>query len=551
MSPRPARPLPPRAATRLLAAVLATGTLAGGAAARDGDPEAALALAAEGRCAAAEPRLEVLAAGAGAADARVHLALGLCRLRTGRFAEAAAALERARALGAEGGEAELHLAAARYHLGDREGARTALDRVPAPARERAEWWLYEGLLALDAAAHRRAFDALERARRLEPAVVEPVASFYAGAAAVAAERRDAAREAFVRVLRDWPATEFAAEARRALARLDPPRRRFASLRAGVEFDDNVVLRGDGVALPAEIGDESDVRAVWSLELGRELRRTPDGAVGLALRYAGSAHHELDAFDVHYPSVAAWLDRELAPATVLRLGIEAGYAWVDADPFLADQRLELALHRRAGLLEGTRVFAELYREDVFFEVDDVPDGPGVPGAPCPAGAAVCGPRGLDEAHARDRDGVGLRAGLGRELPIPGLAGGVLHAAYRFHAFRADGREYTFDAHELLAGARLPLPASWTLALDVFLAWRPYRHPSTFPDPDALVAGRAYALDDEDRRERELRSSVAVERALGEAVRVGAAWRYTRNRSTAEVFDYERHVVGAYLTVGFGG
>lgn len=531
-------------------ALLALGALAGAAGARAEEAEAALDLAAEGRCAAAEPRLAALAEGAGADDARVHLALGLCRLRAGRFAAAATSLERARALAPEATEPVLQLAAARYHLGDLEGARAALARVAPAARGRAEWWLYEGLLALDAAEHARAFDALERARRLDPAVVEPVASYYAGAAAAAAAHRAAAREAFARVLRDWPGSAFADEARRALARLDPAPRRFASLRAGVEYDNNVVLRGDGVALPEEIGDARDLRAVWSLELGGELDRAPGRALGLALRYAGSAHRDLDAFDVHYPSLAAWLDREVAPATLLRAEVEAGYAWVDAEPFLADQRLRLALHRRAGALAGASLFAELYREDVLFEVEDVPDGPGVPGAPCPGAAVLCGPAGLDEARARDRDGVGLRVGLARQVPLPGVPGGALHAAYRFHAFRARGREYTFDAHELLAGARVPLPAAWTLALDVFFAWRPYRHPTTFPDPDALVAGRAYALEAHDRRERELRTSVGLERPLGNAVRVGAAWRYTRNRSTAPVFDYARHVLGAYLTVGFG-
>lgn len=514
--------------------------------------EGALALAAEGRCPAALPRLEALADGAAEGDARVHRALGLCRLHLGRPAEAVRALERALALDPTDAEAALQLGAARYHLGDREGARAALERVGAPGRERAEWWLYRGLLALDAGESASALGALERARGLEPAAVEPVASFYAGSAAARAGRSEAAREAFARVLRDWPGTAFADEARRALTSLDPPPRRFVWLRAGAEYDDNVVLRGDGVALPAEIGDEADVRGVWDLEAGGDLWREPDAALGLAARYAGSAHADLDAFDVHYPGLRLWLDRGLTPETLLRAELGAGYAWVDAEPFLADQRARLALWRRGGALAGAHVFAEAYREDVFFEVDDVPDGPGMAGAPCvPAGALVCGPAGLDESEARDRDGFGFRVGIGRELPLPGVPGGGLYATYRFHAFRAEGREYTFDAHELLLGAQVPLPAAWTLELDLFLAYRPYRHPTTFPDPDALVAGRAYGLEGGDRRERELRTRLAVERPLGEVLRVGADWRYTHNDSTAEVFDYDRHVVGAYVTVGFGG
>lgn len=529
-------------------ALLATGVLGADA---SGDPAAeALTLAAEGRCAAAVPRLEALAAGPAAEDPRVHRALGLCRLRANRFAEAAAALERSLALDPRSDESALQLAAARYHLEDREGARAALERVGPEGRERAEWWLYRGLLALEASRPSPALEALDRARRLDADAVDPVASFYAGAAASSLGRAATAREAFERVRTVWPGTPWAEEARRALEGLERERLRFASLEAGFEYDDNAVLRGEGVALPEEIGQESDVRGVWRLEVGGELLRTEATALGAAFRYGGTAHRELDAFDTHYPSALLWLDRELGADLLLRAQLSAGYAWVDGEPFLADQRARLGLHR-AGGLGVTTLFAEVYREEVFYGLDDVPDGPGTPGAPCPGGALVCGPLGLDEAEARDRDGTGYALGLEQRAALPGLEGGSLFGGYRFHAFRADGLEYTYDAHELRAGATVPLPAAFVAELDVAFAWRPYRHPTTFPDPESLVAGRAYALEGSDRRERELRTSLAVERPLTDVLRVGAAWRYTRNHSNADVFDYARHVVGAYVTVEFGG
>ena len=91
--------------------------------------------------------------------------------------------------------------------------------------------------------------------------------------------------------------------------------------------------------------------------------------------------------------------------------------------------------------------------------------------------------------------------------------------------------------------LELGAQWT--------WRPYRNATTFPEPDGLVAGLQYGLKSTDRRERELRTDVALIRPLGDLLTLETRWTYERNRSTAAVFDTSRHVLGAYLTASFGG
>jgi len=72
----------------------------------------------------------------------------------------------------------------------------------------------------------------------------------------------------------------------------------------------------------------------------------------------------------------------------------------------------------------------------------------------------------------------------------------------------------------------------------------------PDRRLSWAARQYALRSTSRREEELRTNVVLERRLTDLVLLSARWSYTNNRSTADVFDYDRHVIGAYLTVGFG-
>ena len=76
-------------------------------------------------------------------------------------------------------------------------------------------------------------------------------------------------------------------------------------------------------------------------------------------------------------------------------------------------------------------------------------------------------------------------------------------------------------------------------------------STFPDPSDLVANQQYFLDISPRNEHETGVRVRLERAIGEHVVVSTRWSRTRNRSTADVFDYTRDLFGVSVRVGLGG
>src|SRR4029450_8517706 len=97
--------------------------------------------------------------------------------------------------------------------------------------------------------------ALERARGEGGDALEPMASYYAGGAWARASERGRARAALARVVAPFPATDWARQAQAALAGLEARRPYWASLRAGYEYDDNVVLLGNGVALPREISSQ--------------------------------------------------------------------------------------------------------------------------------------------------------------------------------------------------------------------------------------------------------------------------------------------------------
>ena len=44
--------------------------------------------------------------------------------------------------------------------------------------------------------------------------------------------------------------------------------------------------------------------------------------------------------------------------------------------------------------------------------------------------------------------------------------------------------------------------------------------------------------------------SLTRSLTERLSVSGSWRFIENRSNAEVFDYEQHVLGIHFTVGLG-
>ena len=511
-------------------------------------------LAREGRCAAAIP---LLASGPSPdlADGDRLRLLGRCQLRLGSYVEAAENLEGARAHRPEDGGLALDLGIAHYGKGDLAQARGTLAEADRLGTPRAELPLYRGLLALDDAEAAGAARLFARARAIAGDAVEPVASYYEGLAHSKRGLEAEARTALERVIRDWPGTEWARAAESALGRLAAGRlHRWGSVRLGAEYDDNAVLRGRGVVLPDEISDESDERLVWLASVGGEWVRTETWLASAGFTYQGSAHDTLDEFDIHYPSLTLWIDRPLDSRWTARVLVSTGYAWVDDEPFLVTQRAEGALFYTGEGGAHSRFHLTVYRDDFKFESADVPDAR--PSGSCEELLSPCSPFGLDESSARNRDGNGWLAGLEHILPLSDL-GLELTAGASWHRFSARGSEYSFAGPEVRAGARLKLPWEWDLEAAAAHLYRSFRHPTTFPEPDGfptathpLQNGVQYSLRGTPRTENETRVEVTLGRTFESMTRFQLRWSYQRNRSSAAVFDFDRHQIGAYVTVGFG-
>lgn len=532
------------------------------------DPvEEALAAAREeieqGRCEQAEARL---AAVEGLAN-RARLLGGQCLIRTGRYPEALASLDQARGArdltAAQVGDVELFRGVALYHLERYAEASAALEAAEGLTAEPAQLALYRGLITLRGGDDERAAPDLEAAALLSPALTEPVASYYAGLAWQGAGRKDAARTAFERVIAlDGEDGAWGRQARELLGAADPHPFALRAM-AGLEYDDNVILRGGATQFtapdsPSATDDgEKDGRAIWSVDGSFQLFEAGDFGAGLTAGYSGNAHFDLADFDTQYPRIGAYALNRLGPETTAQLRYEFGAAWVDEDSFLRTQLAEAGLSHAWPKAGTTVLVADLLWNDLRFptrNVDDVQAGGG-PGDPCAVlDGTGCGPEGLDEGHERDRDGYGLGAAVEHRytLPILGAASPFLEVVrfgggYRFRYYDSQGSEWKHMSHVFTAGLELDLPGGFSLANRFGYEFRDFSNPSTFPDREPEDV--QYRLSSQDRQEHEVSFSAELAKSLTEDLSISTRWSYLDNESNRRVYDYTRHIVGAYVNVRF--
>jgi len=381
------------------------------------------------------------------------------------------------------------------------------------------------------------------------------------------KERAEAEAAFDHVMREFPNTSWAAEALLAREKMQEESEAsfWASAEIGFEHDDNVLLRGRGVGLPTEISGQSDQRGFWYVDVGTSTELAIGWNAGVILRYGGSEHHDLDDFDTHAPGGTLWLDRALGDdGDSLRLQYDLDAAIIDNDPFLLSHLVTASFFHAWDDWGHTIVAASATRNDYDYDRFAVPDGINaatacdgsplpVPPAPPPTGPP-CSPPGVEEKRETNRTGFGAGASIVQHLPVPFdivvAKNGWLEGGYAYQRYWANGEEYDLQRHQVSLEAGLELPLSVMLRVGGRYARVLYDSPTIFPDPERVLAGRQYPLGNRKRRETETGVWVILERQLIESMVLSASYRRTRNRSNAEVFDYDRNVFGLSLKVSFG-
>ena len=95
-------------------------------------------------------------------------------------------------------------------------------------------------------------------------------------------------------------------------------------------------------------------------------------------------------------------------------------------------------------------------------------------------------------------------------------------------------------------RRELPWRFVLDLGVAYEYRPYRNPSTFPDPPG---SQPPEYSSSPRKEHTWRVDAVLERPVHKFVTASLRYSYLNNDSNVAVFNYDRNLVGLYLTAAF--
>jgi hypothetical protein len=339
-----------------------------------------------------------------------------------------------------------------------------------------------------------------------------------------------------------------AETALASAGLEP--RRWVSARAGIEYDSNVVLLGQGVPQPRTISGQSDGRGVWFLEGGAELFRAGDWSGGILADYAGNAHFDLHEFDTQYPSGGVWVDRNLGRDSLLRANYNVGYAWVDYSSFLFDQSAALSFFHNWGAAGNTSLSVGWDGNDFLFVIFQPPTATG---GSC-SGFETCAPEGFDAESARNRDGNGLHVGLAhrydgllRQNDI--IRGISIHGDFDYYRYWAKGTDWDFQDFAVQLGFLAHLP--WELGLEIagFYTYRPFDNVSSYPEDLPPATGTPYTLGPDTRTDHIGQVLVELERPIFDWLTVSARYWYTRNASNIVYFDFDRNVVGGYFTLAY--
>lgn len=333
---------------------------------------------------------------------------------------------------------------------------------------------------------------------------------------------------------------------------DESRRVWAIASAGPEWDDQPVLLSNGVGPPEEIAGDEQAAGVWFLDVGAELVRESGFAGGLAASYWGAAYSEI-SFDTHFPTLSPWIDWNIGETAALRLAYNFGHAVVDLDSFATTHFVGPRYYKSWGGAGTTEIRADYYSYTFHVPLPDAPaeDQPSdglCSSPPRSPSRAPCAPIHDAEGSRRDRSGWGFIISGEHRVEFAWNASEI-RGGYTYQHFIPGGPEFHNQSHEVWLGATTALPLGFVFDSNVTFLYQGYRSPVFYPDPEDLAPNEAWKSPGYRRHERIWRVYAAIGRRLARHASASMEYGFTSHDSNVNVFDYDRHRVGGYLTVHF--
>lgn len=430
--------------------------------------------------------------------------LGLIAQAEGNPEEASRLYRRALDHAPEDTDLRFDLGTSLLELGRAEEARQSFDEVLAREPNRARARLLAGIAEYRLGNYAAAIEQLDAAATLDPELVRD-ASYYTGLAQAFLGDLPAAAGTFDRLADQSPTHPLGRSAgnlRSRLAPLLPARRWTLGATTGMEWDSNPLAVGE------VFSKDSDFAGI--LRLQGSYRLIDDERFELEAGYDGYGSLHFDESEVDQQTHVGWTSGSVRVDRV-RLGLRYDFAYTDLD---LDERFR-RLHRitptitvneeRWGL---TQLYYQYNDDDLLVDVDD---------------------------PALDRDGQQHTFGA-NQFFFAGERVRYVWLGLLSDHLDTEGTEFDYDGGEVVVGFGVELPWQLVLTADYRFARRDYRHDSVF-EPGS------------ERDDRIHRVTAELARPINEHLEASIAGSWRDNRSNIGVYDYERTVLGTYVTYWF--
>ncbi len=448
---------------------------------------------------------------------------GLVHLARNRPAEAIPFLERARKKSKDDPLVAFQLGVAHFTLQEYERAEPLLEGVFRRDPSKDGLGYYVGFMRYRKKDYRGAIDAFRAGQARNPEL-QQLTRFYTGLALGVLGLPVQAAAEVERALRLAPGSELTGPAERLrdtlVAARGRERRLLLEARLGFFYDDNVAVvpnadGGEPLVTPLRGRAHESTGELAALRAEYAWLRTEQWEATAGASFFGTYNNDLPSFNILDFLGSAGVTRKL---TLGAMPAQASLQYVfdtlflDREEFIQRHTVALSGVLAESALHLTQVFAR-YQNKEFNEERPLP---------------------AEEFRDADNWTVGavhlLRFSQDRHF---------LKAGYQFDLEDADGKNYAYRGHRLLAGGQYTLP--WKqirLKDDLDVHFRDYVHknsllPTTAPDTTR-------------RSDTEITNVVRVEVPLPWSLTLSAEYLSSVNDSNLAVFDYTRNVYSLILS-----
>ena len=443
-----------------------------------------------------------------------HYYLGLAYSHLGDYPSAITAFERVLRLDPENRNVRYEMGIAYYFMGDYPKAMGSFKGAHRDDPSNALALLYLGATYQQLGRNRRSMQYFRKARELDPKLAQ-ISEFYRAMAYRGMGRNKKGAEALRACIEMNPASEVAAMARDYVSKVPerekPERRWDVSGTLSFQYDDNVILKPEGLTTAELVTRKSDYRGVGFLwGEYRFLQGTP-WVGGLRYSLYQSIHTRLHDYDLTNNAASLY----------------GGYgSEVKGFPY----NVQLDYEYQHTLLNNTRYLA---RHSGIFNLD-FSETPSLLTRLTYRGQKRHFYNQVDLGTANDRNSFNHRAGLTQYLFFSEKTRHI-HGGYFFDKDNTDGNNWDYTGHLASAGFYTPLIYGIGLRAKGEYSWQNFDHTHT-----TFL---------EKRKDREWTRHISLDRDFGKYLNLSAYYVHQRHHSNLDVYKYNRNIYFLSITGRF--